>query len=365
MTFTIPRILLGSVVCALLAVGIWLYSFNTGAGYETPASLPKHLQNNHDLRQQPVQPMLSPDTDAAPQVALYQTPQSLGDSPFAHSLEGTDIDGALRANAQGELIIDLTTRDFFDYFLNTVGEVSPEQALAAIQALADEHLPAAAAAQAMELLDNYLAYRQQALDLSERPVDASRRSDPAYQLEVLQTAFADLKQARRQNFTTEAHQGFFAMEEAYGDYTLAVMELRQRKDLSRESVRTLMDWHREQLPAPLRQSKQQQQHNSAQHQMRQRALATAATPGEAADNLRQLGMADAQAGQVEQYLQQRQDFTAKFSRFKDELAQLNASGFSQEDLKQEREALLEAHFSDEQGRTWARLESMGTETLSK
>jgi len=62
---------------------------------------------------------------AADEDAEYQTPQSLGDDVFARSLEGTDIDGHLRANAQGQLMVDLETRDFFDYFLNTVGEPWP------------------------------------------------------------------------------------------------------------------------------------------------------------------------------------------------------------------------------------------------
>lgn len=364
MTLSRPKVLAGGVLIALLIVGIWLYTSSTGPEPASPVAEVTSAQNNFssEHQEQPPEAETSAATQA-PDEVTYQTPDSLGDEPFAQSLEGTDIDGSLRANARGELIIDLSTRDFFDYFLNTVGEVSPDQALDQIQTLALEHLPEAAAAQAMDLLDNYLAYRQQALELSNRPLDANRRSDPAYQLEVLQTTFADMKQARRQNFTPEAHRGFFAMEEAYGDYTLAVMELRQREDLTQESMQTLMDWHRQQLPEPLRQSEAQQQRNTAQHQQRQQALEVASTPGEAAENLRQLGMEDAQAGQVEHYLQQRQDFTTDFARFQDAVAELNASGVSQEDLKREREALLESHFTDEQTRTWARLEAMGSDTF--
>ena len=48
----------------------------------------------------------------------HQTPASLPDQNFARSLAGTDIDGALKADGNGELILDLGVRDFFDYFLS-------------------------------------------------------------------------------------------------------------------------------------------------------------------------------------------------------------------------------------------------------
>ena len=75
------------------------------------------------------------------------------------ALEGTHIDGALSSDAQGNLILNLQIRDFFDYFLSIADDVGPEQAIAEIQRYSQQYLPEPANTQALELLGNYLRYK--------------------------------------------------------------------------------------------------------------------------------------------------------------------------------------------------------------
>src|SRR5690554_7854100 len=105
----------------------------------------------------------------------YQTPSIPDGAPIAPSLAGTDIDGALQADENGQLIVNLEVRDFFDYFLSTVGEVSPETAIGQIQQMARQHLPESAAQQALALLDQYLDYKQASLAVMQTELDPARQ----------------------------------------------------------------------------------------------------------------------------------------------------------------------------------------------
>lgn len=288
----------------------------------------------------------------------YQTPDSLGDKPFASSLAGTNIDGTLRADANGELIIDLETRDFFDYFLNTIGEVSAEQALDQIETLAQQSLPERAAREAMTLLNQYLAYKDASLALGNQGLDPARQHDPAYQLDMLKGALADMKQLRRRMFAADTHEAFFGLEEAYGDYTLASLEIQQRTDLSTDAKNTLVEWHRQQLPEVIRRTETRMIEESGDLRARQQALSEADSPADAGRRLRELGVDDAQARDVVAYMKEREQFDSHYQQFQQALASLDNSGLAEEDRATEENRLLKQHFETEQTRTWARLRAL-------
>lgn len=300
-----------------------------------------------------------PDTSAAAPIAA-RTPETLGSAPFARSLEGTDIDGALKADANGRLIVDLGTRDFFDYFLSTVGEVSPEIALERIRALAFGHLPHEAARQAMALLDQYLDYKQQALALQAAPLDPARQNDPAYQQQMLEKAFTDLQQLRQTVFSPDAHRAFFGMEEAYGEYTLATLDIARRTDLTDGAKTALIDWHRNQLPEPLLQTERRLLETNEENRQRMETMKTADSPENAGQQLMDLGMAPDAAADVTAYLREREDFDARYRQYSEALAQLKESGLADADEAAQQTRLLDQYFPDNKQHTWARLKMLGS-----
>lgn len=288
----------------------------------------------------------------------YRTPASLGDEPFASSLAGTHIDGSLQADSSGNLVVNLETRDFFDYFLNTVGEVSPERSLAEIERLARENLPPQAAEQALALLDQYLNYKERALALGSQNLDPSRQHNPQYQLQMLKGALTDLKQLRRNSFDANTHDAFFGLEEAYGDYTLASMDIQQRTDLSPETKATLQEWHRQQLPEVIRRTETRMMADGERYRQRQEVLANANSPEEAGKQLEEMGLEPAQTAEVVAYLEEREQFDQRFEQYRQELASLDQSGVAEEDQATMEARLLEQHFEDEQSRTWAKLRAL-------
>ncbi|QSP95206.1 lipase chaperone [Marinobacter salinisoli] len=296
---------------------------------------------------------------SAPKVAS-RTPHSLGDSPFAGSLAGTDIDGALKADRNGALIVDLETRDFFDYFMSTVGEVPPEVALEQVRALAYASLPETAAKQAMEILDQYLNFKEQAVLMQRRPLDPARQGDPAYQREMLHQAFAELRQLRQSIFTPEVHQAFFGLEEAYGEYTLATIDLASREDLGTEAKAALATWHRNQLPAPLRDTEQQLMASQQEHRERLEIIETADSAEAAGQRLIERGMSPESASEVTAFLTERKEFTERFEHLQSALTQLETSGLAPQDAASQAEELIQRHFPDQKLQTWARLQLLSS-----
>lgn len=82
------------------------------------------------------------------------------------SLAGARTDGRLEVDAQGRFRPSAAARLLFDHFLTASGEASPAQIRARIVAAIERRLPPAAAADAVALLDRYLAYRERARDLA-------------------------------------------------------------------------------------------------------------------------------------------------------------------------------------------------------
>ncbi|WP_372999022.1 lipase secretion chaperone [Marinobacter sp.] len=354
-----PRrwLLPGALSAVLAGSGVWYGLIQQPrTTVEAPTPVTEHSVREETSSSSPSEAGVALHAETAePEPANATTPKSLGSEPFAASLSGTDIDGALKADTNGELVINLQVRDFFDYFLSTVGEVSPETAIHQIHAMARTHLPEPASAQALALLDQYLAYKQASLSVMQTRLDPSREGDPAYQLSALGDAMTQLKELRQNTFSSDVHKAFFGLEESYSEYTLATLAIQQRSDLSEQGKQALLQWHRDQLPAELRETEQHLHASTVQQQARTAAINSAASPDAAGRQLAELGVDQDGVDSVVGYLKQREHFDQRFQDFQDAMDRESSSGLAEADLEKQREALLEQHFQEEQDRTWARL----------
>lgn len=138
--------------------------------------------------------------DRAPAPALPTNPGSAAPGALPASLEGTEADGAITADAAGHLVISLELRRLFDHFLAATGEEPPAAIRARIIAALHARLPATAAAEAIAILDRYLAYR-----------DAARQLTPPADPRA---GLAQIHDLRARMFSPEVVKAFFADEEA-------------------------------------------------------------------------------------------------------------------------------------------------------
>jgi hypothetical protein len=115
---------------------------------------------------------------APPSVSAPPPASSVDELP--RSLRGTDEDGELIETATGDLLVTRRVLRLFDYYLGAAGEESDDRLRARIVAAIHRRLPhERAAAQALTLLDEYLAYRE-----ASRAVPWDDR-DPRAELETL------------------------------------------------------------------------------------------------------------------------------------------------------------------------------------
>ena len=134
------------------------------------------------------------------------------------SLEGTEADGAISADAAGHLVIDLELRRLFDHFLAASGEEPIPTIRARIIAVLRARLPATAAAEAIAILDRYLAYRNAARGLV-APASPAAGLDQIHDLRVTW-------------LSAEVAKAFFAAEEASIYAALARREIVEDPALS-------------------------------------------------------------------------------------------------------------------------------------
>ncbi|HEY0195344.1 MAG TPA: lipase secretion chaperone [Kofleriaceae bacterium] len=135
---------------------------------------------------------------AVPRFAEAAAPQDL-----PGSLEGTAPDGDLEAGPGGHLIVTIALRRLFDHFLAASGEEPVATMRARIIAVLRGKLPATAAAEATDVLDHYLGYR-----------DAARAMAPAIENQDVLAELQQVHDLRARWFTQPVRDAFFADEEA-------------------------------------------------------------------------------------------------------------------------------------------------------
>lgn len=178
----------------------------------------------------------SASSGTAPVIVTANGPESQaeGDAArtpeaFAPSLRGTEVDGRLNVDADGNLEVSREVRDYFDYYLATVGQRSLDEVMAHIEQQARKNLPDRAAGQAVELLHDYVDYREAEQGHMQRDLTAQQQEN---HMDTLERTFETLVDMRRQYLGQKHAAALFGTEEDYGRYALNRMNVERNPDLS-------------------------------------------------------------------------------------------------------------------------------------
>ncbi|MFT6121762.1 MAG: lipase chaperone LimK [Oleiphilaceae bacterium] len=306
--------------------------------------------------------------NAAPQIkkapiealdsAVASTPIRLN-IPFATSLEGTDIDGQLKSDASGNLIIDLEVRDLFDYFLNTAGEVTPEVALAEIKKLAEGSLPASAVEQAMQVLDEYLLYKKTAIELMSQSMIPADQQTKQYQIDMLESTFEKMKSIRRQTMSADTVTAFFELEEAYGEYTLASIKVQHDDALSIDEKIAMQAFYREKLPEIIQKTEDSVIADGAKHKDIHHAILTSSS-----DDLKQTladhNYSEEASNEIIAYQDKQNNFDQRYQQYLLDKQQMSQSGLSEQDQSEQLQALQDSYFEGESELSQARVRDLSS-----
>ncbi|MDD2159389.1 lipase secretion chaperone [Pseudomonas sp. MIL19] len=259
-------------------------------------------------------------------------------------MQGTDVDGELKADSAGNLQLSLALRDYLDYFLSAADQAGLETVVEAMLADARRRLPEPALGQFMGLLGDYMDYKRASLALLQQPLSTAQQSTPDDQLVALQGAFEQLAQLRRAQFSSAATEALFGAEEAYGRYTLDNLALMARDDLSEHAKALAQERLRAQLPEAMRASEARQ----AQAQELRAQTETLWQQGASEEQVRHFLALTYDPPTVELLLAEQRNERAwqqRYATYQQELASLQGTGLSAADQQQEQQRLRQRLFS--------------------
>lgn len=278
---------------------------------------------------------------AAPLAPVEATPaaaESAALSSLPPSFAGTAVDGQFRLDDGGNLLISMDIRRIFDYFLSAYGEERIQTSIARLQAYIRSQLDEPAESQALALLEQYLDYKRQLIQLEkDLPQMAS--------LEAMRQREQAVQNLRASIFSPEAHQAFFAQEEAYNQFTLQRLAIRHDPALNEQQKAEAMDRLRATLPEDMQEMLVPQ----LQAELRQQTAALQAQ-GAAPEQIRQLRLqlvgAEATT-RLEALDQRRQQWQQRLDAYRQEKARIEAnSGLSEEDRQAAIASLAEERFDE-------------------
>lgn len=271
------------------------------------------------------------------------------DLPIAETWTDTQIDGELKADAAGNLIVDLATRDYLDYMFSAVGDLPAEQVLAMIERQAKQQLPPTAVTQLLELIDDYLAFQESVVALTNQRLKPASEQDREYYLETLDQTFDQLKLLRRTHMSADAVEGFFKLEEAYSDFTLGSMQLQMRDDLTSLEKQLAAENLRQQLPQELSHSMDRRQSQQQRHRRTQEVLTSEVSLQVKRQQLSELHSPD-MVQKIMSHQQKELDWKNKLGGYQQQQQQLLLENASEE----QQQRLLQAYFPTEQEQNVAR-----------
>lgn len=304
-----------------------LLGWYLSSGNEAPTPAPAPAVTAQDSRIS-APPSLPPPIAPARLTPAAQEPTSL---------RGTEVDGELLVDARGNLVLTSQVRHLFDYFLSLIGEESSQQARQRIRDHLTAQLDEPARSQALELLETYLDYQYQLVDLEARFPVAERLEDLLAREQAVQ-------QLRARLFSREAHEAFFAGEEIYNNFTLERLTIQQDPSLSDREKGLAIEALRENLPEEMQQLLVPQIHND----LREQTLALRAA-GADEGRIRQLrmGMLGPEATErLEELDRSRAEWRERVAAFQQERERiLSQPGLAESDRRAAVNALLEEQFT--------------------
>lgn len=282
------------------------------------------------------------------------------------SLRDIEVDGRLRVDADGNLILDGDVRRLFEFFLNAVGEESAEQIVARIRAYIQSNLPAQAAAQAQQVLDEYLSLRS-AMDEAQQAAEEEWSVFSASEYRLSADTLRERKQAirdiRSRHLSPEVDHAFYADDDLFDDHTLAKLAVIEDNSLSPLQQSQRIAALEAQLPAQMQDNiAAATRHQTLTHlenawQAEQGDLATLRL-------IRENVVGAEAADRLEQVDQRRATWNNRVSEWLNERDQiLNNPALSNLDQQMEVERLRQQHFDDRELKRLQSLEHLHDQSI--
>ena len=178
-----------------------------------------------------------------------------------NSLKGTDVDGGIIVDENRQLVVTEGLRRLFDYFLSAMGEEDEATIIARVDTYIRNHTPEPAASSAIQIFRQYVSYLKGLDDLQANYGSLQMQTSQAGKLDLSLIAQRrqDVNRLRQQLFDQQTIEAFFAGEDAYEDYSVAMVSIEQDTGLNEAQKKARREDYISRLPdGDIKQNFQQQ-----------------------------------------------------------------------------------------------------------
>jgi lipase chaperone LimK len=213
------RKLLGGVILILALIMVSRSFQKTTSAPETISELDPATENAVDWALRPDAPASTPPAVTASVAAAAPAPHP--------SLDGTDVNGGIRVDENGRVVLHRDIRRLFDYYLSLRGRMDNES----IRALLRQHLeasqPRSVIDQALALFDQYLSLIDAEAKLSEEWTQRDLKAT-----DQVAAVLDERRNLRREHLGDALTEAFYEDQEQYEAYQLERMKIGTNPNLS-------------------------------------------------------------------------------------------------------------------------------------
>lgn len=202
------KFLHGAIALTLVGAGIWTGGYLMQPQVEVASSAASFSGGDYQASMQ---------TAATEQGGADFNPTTL------KTFRGASVDGALRTNHKGELIVDMQLRYWIDFYLSARGEMELADIVAAMHAEM-ARLPQPGQGQAIDILEDYLGYLAALGEFDEET--QKRLSGGDFDSMVARLEWQE--RLRREWMEPLVVDAFFAADESLDRYTLQRLRIQQQ-----------------------------------------------------------------------------------------------------------------------------------------
>lgn len=222
-------IIIAVIIVLVVAIIWWFKPDNAGKPFSQTKSTALNSQTNASIIDEA---NVNNNVGALAKQDASQFTTGLENLP--RSLQGTEVDGEIIIDENKQLVVTEGLRRLFDYFLSALGEENEAVVYARVESYIRSHTPEPAASQAMKIFDQYIAYLKAIPAIEKRygnlQLQATKNGE--LDLSVVAQQQQDVAKLRQQYFNKNTITAFFGAEDAYDDYSIAMVKINQDKQMS-------------------------------------------------------------------------------------------------------------------------------------
>ncbi len=258
---------------------------------------------------------------------------------LAHYGEDTTVDAALRTDAKGNLIVDISIKDLFEYFWADMGRYSQDEIIDRIHHHIRSTLPSPAQEQALAIVDNYLKYRLALEEISAPALDAGLEA-----VHDMETTLESRKAMRREYLGLDIADKLFLEEEHYDDYTLARLKIQGNTLLNdQEKASQLFQLEQNTDPTLLHFQHEQKKWTAFKHEIA--TISEKQVSDDTLYNVYERYYGPDAANRLLELQKQRQQWQQRYQEYSQLRLQYDNSNLSPDDKKTQIEALRQSLFN--------------------